>query len=375
MAALLDKDELCVVLREADVELDAGALMALCQRGESFRTELEKARIKLEQATDDELRAATLLIGLGRAPEHLFSDRHPVSDIIGDLNTHGNPTIAQYSFWATVENSRLGLSNVRVRPDEFARLPPNVQGWAFRILTKEGSRVAQYNDLLVEASQSRFTVVREGVAIALRNIYYDSLDVTVADWLLLEPDVIVRDTLLEHMAFHSTSSPVYREEVLRAFRAAGPASILRSRLQAANRDVDIGREMQKIALNTDDPDLFRSIAGPIVNNTQNFHGTVNIGGLSNSGIGNSGQVKIDTATAELEIVSIIRELITDLHREKGNLKLDIATEAAKAPRKINVERVVSWLRSIKDGGEATAAIIAVATRAVDKITPYLEHLV
>lgn len=131
LAKILPKEELLVVLKSSGIDLDPPALLALGQQSASFAKELSELRLNIESVTEAELRSATLLIGLQKAPETLFSDRYPVSDILGDLNTHGDPIVAQYSFWATVEHPGLGIQNIRVDPANFSSLPPNVQGWAY----------------------------------------------------------------------------------------------------------------------------------------------------------------------------------------------------------------------------------------------------
>ena len=211
------------------------------------------------------------------------------------MNTHENSIVAQYSFWATVENPKLGLANVRVRPENFSTLPPNVRGWAYRTLTKDGAKAVEHYEAIVDGSSAAHVEVREGVAVGIRNLYYDSLDTTVSDWFIEESDPIVRDRLLEHMAAHAGRSSFYREEVLRCYREAATKSVLRSRLEAANRDPDVSLEMRKIALQTGDPDLFEKLVRPMTSNTQNFHGPVAAGGISNSGVGNMGQVQIVSA--------------------------------------------------------------------------------
>jgi hypothetical protein len=379
LARLVPKEELLVILREAGVEVDPGVLMALGQQTNEFKAELAGVRLEVGRATDGELRAATLLIGLKQAPDTLFSGRFPVSDVIGDLNTHHDPIVAQYSFWATVEHPDLGLDNVRVPASDFPKLPPNVQSWAYRTLTKDGSNAAQHYDAIVGASESPFAEVREGVAIGLRDIYYDSLDITVADWLLDEPDTAVSDRLLEHMACHVARSSAYRDEVLKAYREAGNGSVLRSRLEAANRDAAVALELRRIALQMNDPDLFASMVAPTMTNTQNFNNVVNAGGISNSGTGNEGSVQIiSTAQARATALPVLEQLLQALeatNAPNGAAEgAEIAKEAIATPTKGKVERVVGWLKKVKDGGDAVAGIGALAIASYDKLAPLVEHL-
>lgn len=378
LAHLLNKDALLGVLKQANVELDAGALMALGQQTGSFAAELAEVRLDIYRATIAELTQATLLIGLKKAPDTLFSGRFPVSDVIGDLNTHDDLIVAQYSFWATVEHPDLGLPSIRVLPSDFSKLPPNVQGWAYRTLTKDGALAFQHYDAIVEASESKHEAVREGIATGLRHIFYDSLDVTVADWFLEETSSDVRNVLLEHMAMHIAKSSAYRDEVLKAYRDAATGSILRSRLEAANRDEEVALEMRKINFQMGDPQLFASVAGSTMNNTQNFNGPTNVGGISNSGTGNQGPVQIISSGEALAAVApILLELLQVLEGKpeaeaaEGAL---ITKEAAESPTKGNVSRVVDWLVKMKDGGEALHGLGGLASSAYEKLAPLLGHL-
>jgi hypothetical protein len=378
MACLLGKEELLVVLREAEVQLDAGALMALGQQTDSFRAELDAVRLDVNQASDGELRSATLLIGLKKAPDTLFSGRFPVADVIGELNTHPDRTVAQYSFWATVEHPDLGLANVSVQPSQFSQLPPNVQGWAYRALMKDGSKAVAHYDTIVGGSESDFSEVREGVAIGLREIYYDSLDVTVADWFTEEANSDVRDRLLEHMATHITKSTAYRDEVMKAYRDAASGSVMRSRLEAANRDEAIALEMRRIAFQMNDPDLFASMMRPHVSN-QNFYGVVNAGGISNSGVGNTGHVQvISVAEAQAKVVPLLQQLQQALEASDASDGSDkgvkIVKDAIASPTKSKVENVLEWLKAIKDGGDTIVGLSDLASTSYDKLSPFVDYL-
>lgn len=379
LAHLLERESLLSVLKSAQVELDAGVLMSLGQQTSSFEAELRQVRVNLDRATLIELTQATLLIGLNKAPDTLFSGRFPIADVIGDLNTHPDQIIAQYSFWATVEHPGLSLNHVRVAPAEFPKLPPNVQSWAYRTLTKSGALAVQHYEAIVNASESKFEVVREGVAIGLRRIYYDSLDVTVADWLLEEPCNDVKDALLEHMATHIVKSSAYRDEVLKAYREAAVGSILRSRLEAANRDDDVALEMRKISLQMNDPQLFASVVGTTMNNTQNFNATTNVGGLSNSGTGNQGPVQIISSAEALAAVSpVLQQLLQALQAGSapaaaaGGIKF--TEDAVAAPTKGNVTRVFDWLKKMKEGGDTLSSLGAIASTAYNHLDTFVEHL-
>jgi hypothetical protein len=378
LAYILPREQLMPLLKKAEVELDALTLMALAQQTDSFETEMAALRLDPDSATCAELRSATLLIGLRKAPDTLFSGRFPVSDVIGDLNRHDDAIVAQYSFWATVEHPSLSLRHIRVPARDFPTLPPNVQGWAYRVLTKEGSLAAEHYEAIIAASESPYVEVREGAAIGLREIYYDSLDVTVSDWLIDESDQLVRERLLEHMAAQVNKSSTYREEVTAAFHQSGSRSLLRSRLEAANTDDSLALEFRRIALQTADPDLFAEIVAPRMS-TQNFHGPVTAGGFSNTGTGNSGHVNImNAADAQAKVLPLLEELRLKLNAENAITEVKVGSQllstAIETPTKGTVERVLGWLKDVKEGGEAVASIGQLATQAYDQIAPLLDCL-
>jgi len=137
LAHILPRDELEKVLAKADVPVDASTVLALSQQTDSFQKELNNLLLDPHKCDVNQLRSATVLIGLNKSPDTLFSSKFPVSSIIGDFNSHDDIIVAQYSFWAVVERHDLGIENIRISPKDFHTLPPNVQSWAYRVLTKK----------------------------------------------------------------------------------------------------------------------------------------------------------------------------------------------------------------------------------------------
>jgi len=221
--------------------------------------------------------------------------------------------------------------------------------------------------------------VREGVATGLRDIYFDCLDVTVCDWLVDEKEPAVIDRLLEHMAVNSSKSSAYKEEVLSRFKMGERGSLLRSKLEAANTDEATALEFRKIVLETGEPDLFSYIEGKNMSNTQNFHGTVNVGGISNSGAGLIGNVQILSETeAKLQLLPILEELKSALSNSNGApssiSSIESINDAIKSPTKSNVSKVFDWLKAANDGTQAIANLEGLITRSIDIIGPLLGAL-
>ncbi|MDQ0251502.1 hypothetical protein J2W22_003590 [Sphingomonas kyeonggiensis] len=380
LAQILDKPTLLKTLSSAGVALSPRVVMALAQHPGAFDEELAGLRLDLSKASAGDLRSATLLVGLQRAPDTLFSDRHPVSSVIGDLNTHDDGIVAQYSFWATVEHPDLDLGSVSVPPAVFSQLRPNVQAWAYRVLTKDNVTAKRHYDLIVEGSESDYADVREGVAMGLRDIFYDSLDTIVIDWSLTEEDIVIREKLWEHMAVNAEYSPGYREEAEKAYRSSSANSALRARLEAAGKDQGLLLTFRKIALQTGDPDLFTQIAGnTVTNNIQNFQGPLQAGAISNAGPGNTGTVSIgQQQQAVSSIEADLKQLLSDLQRTQTSPEQEkvvaAVEDAIKTPTRGRVGKVLDWLKSAKEGMTSIADFTEKAGALYTKMAPALEHL-
>lgn len=378
LARILPREGLAPLLNKADVALGPRTLLALAQQSSEYKSEIHALHINIDTAASSELRSATLLVGLVRAPDTLFSPRHPISDVIGDLNKHPDAIVAQYSFWAKVEHPNLGLADCKVSPRDFLYLPPNAQGWACRLLTKRGEVVARHHEFIVSASESDHAVVREGMAAALRDVYYDGLEAVVLDWHIDEDNALVRDRLLEHMSSHSGQIPEYREVVISAYRSSAPNSILRSRLEAANRDDKLSLDLRKIALETGDPDLFKSLAGGGMT-IINVGGSAQVGGISGSGTGNSGQFQFSNSAADSEqVLRLLMQIlgqIEALPRSQDTASIqEVVTEAVAKPSRLSLENVVGKLKSLRDGGEAAHELGSIVSQGYERLRALIPDL-
>lgn len=378
LAKILPKEEVVGFLGGIGVEMSPATILALGQQSKSFAEELNDLSLDINRSSEGELRSATLLIGLDKAPENLLSKSHSIGEVLGDLNTHPDKIVAQYSFWATAEHPSLDLGHTRVKPEDFPKLPPNVQSWAYRVLTKSGSVSIKHYDSVVEASDSPFPEVREGLAIGIRDIFYDSLDTTVVDWYVDETDPVIRDRLLEHMAAHASQVSFYKDEVLGNYRASAPNSELRARLEAANQDETLALEMRKIALRSEEPQLWDAIKEESMGNTQNFFGPVSAGAISNSGNSSSGNVTISSdGEAAAAMTELLKELLQRLEATSAPSGSEVAVsmtkEAIAEPTKGRFQKVVDWLKNVKEAGEATSSLTNLGVEFYTKAAPLLTY--
>jgi hypothetical protein len=127
LAAILDAEEARTFFRANDMALEGGVLFAAAQQNENFKEELRQTRVDIDYASASDLRLIGLLVGLDKAPENLFSIKHPNSAVIGALNHHDDRLVAQYSVWATYENPTLGLRHLSISLKDIESQRPNVR--------------------------------------------------------------------------------------------------------------------------------------------------------------------------------------------------------------------------------------------------------
>ncbi len=261
ITAIGGSDALRAFLDEFHLPLEGATLLAAAQQSPSLAGELATRRIDLGVAGPVELRLASILIGVGKAPEHMFSAKHLNADVIGDLNTHPDPIVAQYSVWATYENPSLGVNNLRVQNKDIATFPPNVRKYLYRLLASNNDVAARNFDALVIGSEDDDEAAREGLAIGIKNIFVDGLDTLTHEWLRDEESEVVRQRLIEHMAAQSLRSERYRKPVLQNYLLHTRGSLGRARIEAAARKTPLARDLMEIAHQTDTGDLFDGFAG------------------------------------------------------------------------------------------------------------------
>lgn len=256
LCALLPAEKARAELERADLPLTGAILMAAVQHSGHFQPELRMARVSIEKADPPELRLAGVLVGLDKAPEHLFSPTLPNRDVIGELNSHPDPIVAQYSIWATYEHPKLSLKNLRLPLHDVEAKPANIRKYVYQLAAKNVETAQDNYDFLVLGSEDPSPEARAGLASGLREIYFDGLETLILDWFADEEADQVKQRLLEHMARNSGRCGAYAEPVLRAYEAAN-ASLTRARLEAAARDTDLYVAMKRIEYDAEGRDLFQ----------------------------------------------------------------------------------------------------------------------
>lgn len=256
LSSILTAKEAKRALAKAGLPLEGAIVLAASQHSRSFEKELRRTRVNIDKADVAELRLSGILVGLGKAPENLFTLKFPNSKVIGELNHHPDEIVAQYSVWAALENPALGPKALGVNLKEIEFRPEKVRKYVYQTIANDAPYAVRHYDLLVQGSEDKSIEARTGLAIGLRNTYFDSADQLILEWYLDEEVEAVRQRLLEHMATNSDKCPSYEKHVLKSYRDANRNFLTRSRLESAARDTDLHTKMRIISHNAEGEDLF-----------------------------------------------------------------------------------------------------------------------
>lgn len=260
LSVLLPPADFEKALLAADLPLEGSILFAAAQQNDRFLSRLRKGRINIETASPVDLRMATILVGLNKTQSRLFSPHHANASMIGELNSHDDPIVAQYSVWAVVENSTLGIANLRLPLKELHSQPDNVRGWIYRLVASDPVSAAKHSDIIQQGSVDPSVSARLGLAEGLVRTTFNGVDKIVLDWALREGSQSVQQHLLEHMARFASAFPRYQEMVIGIYSAAPHNSLPRARLEAAAQSTALYAILKAIDLDVERSDLFSFIA-------------------------------------------------------------------------------------------------------------------
>ena len=374
LVALTQPDDLLVLLKSIDVPLQGTTLLAAAQQTDAFNTKVTAHRVNPDRGGAPELRMATVLIGLDKAPEHLLSMNHPNSLVIGSLNEHNDCLVAQYSVWAICESPKLSLSHLGTPLKNIDKRPDNVRGWIFQLIASDAKTAKEHREYLLLGSEDPSERARLGLAIGLQATYFDGLEEITIDWLGAEESDAVRSSILDHMASNNESCPAYGEAVIDAYRNANVGSLVRARLEAASRRTSLFGDLRRIAIRNETYSLFPEqplMQGGVT--IVNKDGNINIGAIAGGNVNVSGninttQYNIDQAQAALSKLVTLLQSSTEARLMEG---IGLTQEALKNPIKSKVSKVLDWMKTIKDAG----GYIVAGSEAFGEIFHQLSQLV
>jgi len=256
LAALSDAETVKICLSQADLPLEGMVLLAATQHSDGFQVQLRAAKVDIEIASPSELRLASVLVGLNRAPEHLFSPRFQNRQIIGQLNRHPDDFTAQYSVWAISENPGMSLADLGMKLHDVEARPENVRGYVYQLATANEDTARSNYEFLVAASQDPSVDARQGLATGIRDVYFDSMEKLVFDWIPDEVSDAIRERLFEHMAANVARFSGYEDAALAAYETYSNSPVARARLAAAARGTELYKAMRRVDFDSNAKDLF-----------------------------------------------------------------------------------------------------------------------
>jgi len=334
--------------------------------------------VDIDKADEISLKLALLLVGLDRAPPNLFDQKFSNGAIVKVLGGHDEPIISQYSVWAAAENPSMGVENVGVDFRSIDSLPSNVRAYLYRLFAQESSPSTLRHDVICQGSQDVDDEARAGLAIGLRDAFYDGLDEVTVNWFYDEPCEDITLHVLDHITAQSERLEGYRQIAIERYRDARSNNEIRIRLEAAASKTPLYAEFRRICFEEDAGSLgfdFRGIT-VINNNTLNNSGTMQ-GPVSLSGdAANSGTL---TMTQSVNDVEAMRALLLELSKALAEMPIapqqrdtleTVLAQASSNPSKENASKVLDAIKIVEGG----FSIVDGMEKWIVKLSPLVDSL-
>ena len=144
--------------------------------------------VNIETASPDQLKLALVVVGLDRAPAHLFHPRHDNPAIVEVFGRHDDHIVSQYSVWAITENANLGFGDLGIDIKLIERQPANVRSWVYQLIGMSPDDAVENWEYLVHGMGDVDSEARLGAAVGIKDTFIDGLEPLVLDWFPAEPD-------------------------------------------------------------------------------------------------------------------------------------------------------------------------------------------
>lgn len=351
------------LLNQRGVAVEGLALIAGAEYSVLLRKRLIDERIPLNDASAEELRAAIVLTGRGKAPEYLFLERHPNQIALSELNQHDDPTVAKYSLWGMAE-LKMGFSFLKIDMSEYDACDAQVRKWILRLLFSDERALSQNIDLIWHGAQDQDVEVREEAAIGLRTCYVEGACPDILRWYHSESNEQVSHALLDHFANFAMRNTKYAEIVKVIYEREHFRSPLRGRIEASVAGTELYRQLRVIELKEETVGLFSNdndMEGIFVPKIEQNFPNAQIGAITGKGnIQIESQSFTQGPSAEL-INAVCDQLIrvanlaetADDRREGEKLALELKNE----PKKGVVTRAIGWVKTLASGASASADLV------------------
>ncbi len=350
------------LIEKEGLDPDLVVLSALQQRPLQ-EIDLSNTRINIERANPEILKLGLILVGVGKAPEHIFHPRHANGEIVRVLGGHHDEIVSQYSIWAITENSTLGLSNLGIPIENIESQKQNVRAWMHRLIAMNADVTNPCIDYIRLGIDDDQIEVREGLAAGLQDTFFDGLVPYVLDWYLLEPSEPVRSNILDHIVKQSTNCPNYEGFALEFYEKERAGSRGRLRMEAIAAGTRTYGKLMKLKI-VGQPELFGTMEIH-----QHFYGDIDVSdrsvkvGGNVSGIIATGDETENTINRSLsgdEVVAILRELQSarqiiddvDVDDRLKSKARDAIDDAEEAPSPGKLERALGVIKTVVEAAKS-----------------------
>ena len=336
-------------------------VLAAMQHVDAAKLDQRGLPINIEIAPPDVLKLGLIVVGLDRAPANLFHPRHSNGAIVRALGSHHDCIISQYTVWAIAENDNLGLSDLGIPISSIETQPANVRTWIYQLIAMSPATAEANREYIELGAGDPETEARLGLAVGLRETYYDGIEALILDWFSSETDQDVVQALLDHMIRQSSKCPSYEDAAIQSYEKEGPGSAARKRMEAYARGLPLYARFQRMSFDGSN-DLFRSMT---IMNTTTINGGIQAGAVSLTGDAtNMGTTNIhyqpQTVEAiQTELTKAIREIHTstaDPDLKEQALEHVRAAQADPTPDKLT--KAIGFLGKIET---VTAKVAGVGT--------------
>lgn len=346
--------------------------LAALQHVPATKLDLSCLPLRVDQADPELIKLGLIVVGLDRAPPHLFEPNYDNAAMVRAVGAHHDPVVSQYSVWAITENPALGVADLGIDLKNIEQLPANVRAWVFQLLAIESACTDVHTEYIKLGIDDKSAEARLGLAVGLKDSFSATQVPLVLEWFTREMDGEIRQQILDHLIRQAECSDAYMQHALDAFERGNADE--RERMLATAAGSPLYSRLSAIKYDGGN-DLFRGTT--IVQNKTINVGNIQAGAMSIDG--NATQTGNATNTYNAQTLEILQERLADAEREVRNSPADIQTRkealaaiesAKKTPTKDNLAnavtamgKVASLAQNALGAGTALAGIAKLISQA------------
>lgn len=342
------------------------ALSAL-QTTDPKHLDLSHLNLNIETAEPVPLKLALLLVGLDRSPENIFDPKHSNAEIVRVLGMHHEPIVSQYSVWAAAENPSLSAADIGVDLRDIDGQKPNVRSYVYRLFAEESAVSSQRHEIIVQGSKDTDNEARLGLAIGLRDSFYDGLEGVTVDWFHEEDDQEIAAYILDHMIAQAAKVRTYETIALEHYEFATGDMKKRFRMEASAAGTKIYGDFKRKSIEQE-VGLFGLMGGSVTNNNSFINNGTLQGAVSQSGQAvNRGSMQAAlTGSQAQDAWNILDEIVAEIDSVPlaDDIKGEVQQTVSQAKEQTDKERLGAVVDVLEKAEKGLKAVSGMADHAV-----------